>query len=147
MSRSPSDFDPFHEISTILVKLITHCHGDLKSRVPTTTFAARVKVDTAKYFVFSLDHVCMERVRRMILNLGHYIGPENSQYEYISRRFVWQGIEQGSVSIAGLSDGDIQDQLHMMAKRGWQDHIEVEVTVTIFHNEPRPLKDEEKKGE
>jgi len=131
----PTDSTGLYDTSTVLVTLVCKYHGPWShGRSTNTTFAARVKTETAKLFVHTLDGVCRDMAGRMLHTQG-IIKPDKDngthvlQYEYTSRRFVWQGIENGNVSIAGLSDNAIQDQLEMMAKRGHRDHVVVEMQV------------------
>jgi len=148
------DGDAFGECDTILVQLSLRIYYDSNlamGKLEPIAFSARVKTDTSRDFVSSLDHVCVNRARRTVIDLGQYSASQNTMYSFKSRFFMWHGVENGKASIAVLSDEDIQDQLHLMAKRGWRDYIEVEMLVNIIPEPPESVpnlkSEQEEQGE
>jgi hypothetical protein len=49
----------------------------------------------------------------------------------VERSFVWQGFEDAKLSIRGLSESELRDQLDLVAKRGYRDTILVEMAIEI----------------
>lgn len=49
----------------------------------------------------------------------------------VERSFIWKGLEGSRLSIRGLNAAEFDNQLKLMKKRGYQDHIRVDMAVEI----------------
>ncbi|KAK4135256.1 hypothetical protein BT67DRAFT_351060, partial [Trichocladium antarcticum] len=122
-----------HTRTTLLVDLrfaIYWAGGQYGQRFAPVAFAASVITEEdPALFLRSLDRSCLDRVRAATRYTKYrFETPVNFEVE---RSFVWKGLEESRLSLRGLSAGELESQLALMRKRGYQDCVRVEMAVEV----------------
>ncbi|GAB1319933.1 hypothetical protein MFIFM68171_10143 [Madurella fahalii] len=118
--------------TTILVDLhftIYWESGRCGQQFPPAAFAVDVITESPDLFLQSLDLSCLDRIRAATKYTIYSFGkPVNYEAE---RSLIWKGLEDSRLSMRGLNATEFDNQLKLMRKRGYQDHIRVEMAVEI----------------
>lgn len=101
----------------------------IRRTFPTTAFAANIAVDDHKSLLASLDDACFRRIGEAT-RYTSYNRCSLTDYE-VERFLVWNGLDDAKLSLGGLSDRDLQTQLELMERRGWQDRIRVHMAFEV----------------
>jgi hypothetical protein len=121
-----------HTRTTLLVDLHFTLYWDCGQHgqqfVP-VAFAANVITENPELFLQSLDLSCLDRIRAATRYTKYkFETPINFEVE---RSFVWKGLEDSKLSIRALGAVELENQLRLMKRRGYQDSVRVEMAVEI----------------
>ncbi|KAL2015680.1 hypothetical protein VTK56DRAFT_5037 [Thermocarpiscus australiensis] len=118
--------------TTLLVDLrftIYWDSGRSAQRFAPVAFAANVITENLDLFLQSLDSSCFRRIRAAA-RYTKYKFDKPINYE-VERSFIWKGLDDSKLSIRGLSEAEFENQMTLMRKRGYQDHVRVDMAIEI----------------
>jgi hypothetical protein len=127
----PSPYD-LTTTATILIELkytFYLAHANIRRTFPTVVFAGKVVVDDRISLLTSVDGACFKRIGEAIRSTD-YSRCDLKNYE-VERFLVWNGLEDGKLPLAGLSDRDFGTQWELVERRGWSDRLRVHMAFEV----------------
>ncbi|KAK1756424.1 hypothetical protein QBC47DRAFT_444944 [Echria macrotheca] len=126
----------------VLIRLHISLHWvndgqDRHVRLTPKVFAAPLVVESTLNFCVSLDDACRSR----FISLAQFgsFGAGLIIRNYRTRSyFVYAGFEDSELSIAGLTNEELINQLDFISRRGYYDYVHVDLDVEVADNQPFP---------
>ncbi|RKU47743.1 hypothetical protein DL546_003772 [Coniochaeta pulveracea] len=127
----PSPYD-LTTTATILIELKYTFYlkqANIRRTFPTVVFAARIVVDDHTSLLTSVDEACLKRIGEAV-RFTDYSRCDLRNYE-VERFLVWNGLEDGKLPLAGLSEVDFGTQWELVERRGWMDRLRVHMAFEV----------------
>jgi hypothetical protein len=127
----PSPYD-LTTTATILIELkytFYLAQANIRRTFPTIVFAAKIIVDDRTSLLTSVDEACFKRIGETI-RFTDYSRCDLRNYE-VERFLIWDGLEDGKLPLAGLSDRDFGTQWELVKLRGWSDRLRVHMAFEV----------------